>query len=59
LEFMADNNYSARVKRLGIPDNFVEHGSLKELYQECGYDQETIQNEILKVCKADFALSAS
>lgn len=38
LEFMADNGYSAKVIRLGIPDRFVEHGSQEELYAECGYD---------------------
>jgi 1-deoxy-D-xylulose-5-phosphate synthase len=37
-EFMADNGYSATIKRLGIPDRFVEHGSLAELYRECGFD---------------------
>src|SRR5436190_18342158 len=30
LEFMADNRYSARVVRLGIPDKFIEHGEQKE-----------------------------
>ena len=38
LEFMADHGYSAQVKRLGIPDRVVEHGSQKELYAECGFD---------------------
>jgi 1-deoxy-D-xylulose-5-phosphate synthase len=38
LEFMADNGYNATVKRLGIPDNFVEHGTQAELYKQCGYD---------------------
>jgi 1-deoxy-D-xylulose-5-phosphate synthase len=42
LEFMADNGYSATVVRLGIPDRFVEQGSLEELYHECGYDAEGI-----------------
>ena len=39
LEFMADNGYSAKVKRLGIPDRIVEHGEQKELYAECGFDE--------------------
>jgi len=42
LEFMADHNYSAQVKRLGIPDRIVEHGEQKELYAECGYDDKAI-----------------
>lgn len=37
LEFMADHGYAAQVKRLGVPDRYIEHGSQKELYQECGY----------------------
>ena len=32
LEFMADNGYTPRVIRLGVNDQFVEHGSTKELY---------------------------
>ncbi len=38
LEFMADHGYQARVVRLGIPDEFIEHGSQNQLYKECGYD---------------------
>ncbi|TKK70242.1 1-deoxy-D-xylulose-5-phosphate synthase [Ilyomonas limi] len=38
LEFMAKYNYTAEVKTLGIPDRIVEHGTLKELHAECGYD---------------------
>jgi 1-deoxy-D-xylulose-5-phosphate synthase len=43
IEFMSDNGYSAEVRRLGIPDYFVEHGTQDELYRECGYDQEGIE----------------
>lgn len=42
VEFMAEHNYSAQVKRLGIPDKVVEHGEQKELYAECGYDMSAI-----------------
>ena len=42
LEFMADNNYYAEVKRLGIPDKFVEHGTQPELYDECSFDDKGI-----------------
>jgi 1-deoxy-D-xylulose-5-phosphate synthase len=38
LEFMALHGYKANVKMLGIPDRLVEHGTLKELHAECGYD---------------------
>ncbi len=42
LEFMADNNYSAEVKRLGIPDKFIDHGTQNELYDECLFDEKAI-----------------
>lgn len=38
LEFMVDHNYTAKVKRLGIPDKLIEHGEQYQLYAECGYD---------------------
>jgi 1-deoxy-D-xylulose-5-phosphate synthase len=42
LEFMAEHGYSARVKRLGIPDAVIEHGEQIELHRECGFDPEGI-----------------
>ncbi len=38
LEFMANHNYSAQVKIMGIPDRIIEHGSPKELYNEIEID---------------------
>jgi 1-deoxy-D-xylulose-5-phosphate synthase len=46
LEFMADNNYSAKLKRLGIPDRIVEHGEQLELHHECGFDPEGIAEAV-------------
>ncbi len=46
LEFMADNNYSAQVKRLGIPDEYIEHGEQAELWAECGYDANAIKQAV-------------
>jgi 1-deoxy-D-xylulose-5-phosphate synthase len=51
LEFMAENNYSAQVKRLGIPDKFIEHGEPNELYTECGFSIEQIHDEVLEILK--------
>jgi 1-deoxy-D-xylulose-5-phosphate synthase len=42
LEFMSENGYNSRVKRLGIPDFFIEQGTVAELHHECGYDTEGI-----------------
>ncbi|MBC8084460.1 MAG: 1-deoxy-D-xylulose-5-phosphate synthase [Hymenobacter sp.] len=38
LEFMADHGYNLPIRRLGIPDRVVEHGTQDELYKECGFD---------------------
>ncbi len=46
LEFMATHGYKNEVKILGIPDRIVEHGTLKELHRECGYDAEGIANTV-------------
>jgi 1-deoxy-D-xylulose-5-phosphate synthase len=48
VEFMADNGYNAEIIKLGVPDKFIEHGTLKELYHECGYDVESIAQTIKK-----------
>ena len=37
IEFIADNGFKTNVKRLGVPDRFVEHGTQNQLYHECGY----------------------
>ena len=52
LEFMADHNYSAQVKRLGVPDKYIEHGSQSELYTECGYNTADIEEAIQKLAPA-------
>ncbi len=46
LEFMADNGYSSQVKRMGIPDKFIEHGEPIELYEECGFSAVQIYLEV-------------
>ena len=43
VEFMSDNGYNSEVRRLGIPDYFVEHGTQEELQRECGFDAEGIE----------------
>lgn len=46
LEFMAENNFCPKIKVLGLPDEFVEHGSVAELQHEVGIDLEGICNQI-------------
>jgi len=47
IEFMAEHNYKAEVKRLGIPDRIVEHGEQLELHQECDFDPAGIERAAL------------
>lgn len=51
IEFMCDNAYTSSVKRLGIPDKFIDQGSQQELYKECGFDVDSIQKEVKTLVK--------
>ncbi|MHA4807955.1 1-deoxy-D-xylulose-5-phosphate synthase [Flavitalea flava] len=51
LEFQAEHNYKATVKMLGIPDQIIEHGTLKELQHECGFDAPSIVAAIREMMK--------
>ena len=46
LEFMADHGYAARVKRIGLPDEFVQHGNVQELYKLCQMDEDGIVKQL-------------
>ncbi|AQG81561.1 1-deoxy-D-xylulose-5-phosphate synthase [Spirosoma montaniterrae] len=52
LEFMAEHGYSARVKRLGIPDAVIEHGEQIELHRECGFDPNGIAEAVRELLYA-------
>ena len=49
LEWMADHGYTPRVIRLGVNDQFVEHGSTKELYHLLKLDKEGLCESLLQV----------
>ena len=49
LEWMADHGYTPRVIRLGVKDQFVEHGSTKELYHMLKLDKEGLLCELLSL----------
>ena len=53
LEFMADNGYQAQVVRLGIPDQFIEHGTQDELFSECHYDTAAIVKTCIEMAGED------
>ncbi|MFN5981923.1 MAG: 1-deoxy-D-xylulose-5-phosphate synthase [Fluviicola sp.] len=46
IEFMADNGYSAKVVRLGIPDKYIHHGTVEELYHDSGFDAVSIAAKV-------------
>ncbi len=48
LEWMADHGYTPRVVRLGVNDQFVEHGSTKELYHMLKLDKEGLCESLLQ-----------
>jgi len=49
LEWMADHGYTPRIIRLGVHDQFVEHGSTKELYHLLKLDKEGLCESLLQV----------
>lgn len=51
LEFMNKHGYQHQIKILGIPDRIVEHGTLKELHRECGYDAQAIAYAVRNLMK--------
>ena len=46
MEWMEDHGYCPAVKRLGLPDHFVEHGTVAQLQAIVGIDKESIKNAI-------------
>jgi len=46
LEFMADHQYNTQVRRIGIPDKFIDHGTTEELYRDYGLDQQGIYKTV-------------
>lgn len=49
LEFMSDNGYTPTLKRIGVPDKFIEHGSTPELYELCGMDEDGIAKQLIVI----------
>ncbi|MBO5549561.1 MAG: 1-deoxy-D-xylulose-5-phosphate synthase [Prevotella sp.] len=52
LEWMSDHGYQPHIKRLGLPDKFVEHGKVSELQAIVGIDKESIKNAISQMLTA-------
>lgn len=49
LEFMSDNDYHAKVVRLGIPDKYIHHGTPEELHKDCGFDTDSIIKRVTEL----------
>ncbi|MEM6641443.1 MAG: 1-deoxy-D-xylulose-5-phosphate synthase [Bacteroidota bacterium] len=59
LEFAADHNYFAKLKRLGIPDQIIEHGDQAQLHADCQYDEKAIveaAKKLLQVAESKVAV---
>ena len=46
LEWMSEHDYQPKVVRMGLPDSFVEHGTVAELEKIVGIDVDSIKQEI-------------
>ncbi|MBO7542181.1 MAG: 1-deoxy-D-xylulose-5-phosphate synthase, partial [Bacteroidales bacterium] len=51
LEFLADNGIELPVHRLGLPDRFITHGSLRELHRECHIDVDAVVETVNAIVK--------
>jgi len=49
LEFAAENGYTNPIKVLGIPDKFIQHGSIDELQKSIQLDSESIKKQIISL----------
>ena len=53
MEWMSDHNYTPIIRRLGLPDKFVEHGTVEELQKIVGIDTESIKKAISQMLTAN------
>ena len=49
LEYLNDKGHTPRLKRLGVPDKFVEHGKPEELYHILGMDSQGVETAIAEI----------
>lgn len=47
LEVAMEFGFKGTIKRLGVPDNYITHGRVRELESLCGFDKESIRSTIL------------
>jgi 1-deoxy-D-xylulose-5-phosphate synthase len=49
IEFMIDQKYNSEIVRLGIPDEYIHHGTQEELWKDCGFDAKAIVKAVEKM----------
>ena len=51
-EWFNEHDYHVKVKRVGIPDEFIPHGTVPELYKLCKMDNDSIKQVIISLVKS-------
>ena len=59
IEFMVDQKYQSEVVRLGIPDEYIHHGTQEELWDECGFDVAAIIKTVEKLVSISHSSTSS
>ena len=50
-EWFVEHDYNVKVRKVGIPDNFIPHGTIPELYKMCKMNNESVREVILSLIK--------
>ena len=53
MEYMMDNGFTPLIKRLGLPDRFIEHGSTPQLLHLCNIDEDAVINTLNSMIQND------
>jgi len=52
MEWLNEHDYNVKVRKVGMPDEFVPHGTVSELYKLCGMDNDSIKEVIMSLHKS-------
>lgn len=48
-EWYCEHGYNVKVRKIGIPDSFISHGTVPQLYELCGMDNNSIKDVVLSL----------
>lgn len=48
-EWYCEHGYNVKVRKIGIPDSFIPHGTVPQLYELCGMDNNSIKDVVLSL----------